>query len=352
MKEMLRLVISGPKQIVVRCTDYHHLMEKLKQELEGEVIHELRIQKNDGYGKSLSVVKLIAQDNEDTAINMAFRQPLGIVMEHLLLQPEIQSIRALPKVIVFNSLGNAEAVLRKIQSEYQCERATMQQFLDQYESDAGVIVAFLCENCGSSLGFYEDALFIKESYEAVFHYLQIHAPRYLSKSFAPNAWHMVDLRIYDRYEAYELQYRRILKAISALELGYIISETWNREITVFNEPIGTYQLRLLTFLQPSELKKMLIGLEYGQDGRRIVDLDLFWHGKKLSWKDVMDDKETRRRVKESKGFAAKKSFLALASDKEALITYCMEQLLQKLPQADQSVLYDMEKEIIKVAENA
>lgn len=105
-------------------------------------------------------------------------------------------------------------------------------------------------------------LLIEQDYLTLLSYLQIHAPRYLAKAFPPNAWHMVDLRIYDRYEAYELQYKRLTEAIKILQLGYLITETWNREISMFSDPIGTYHIRLLTFLEPMELKKRLIALEY------------------------------------------------------------------------------------------
>lgn len=127
-------------------------------------------------------------------------------------------------------------------------------------------------------------LLIEQDYLSLLSYLQIHAPRYLAKAFPPNAWHMVDLRIYDRYEAYELQYKRLTEAIKILQLGYLITETWNREISMFSDPIGTYHIRLLTFLEPMELKKRLIALEYSQRGQRIVDLNLVWHKRKFPGK--------------------------------------------------------------------
>ena len=103
-----------------------------------------------------------------------------------------------------------------------------------------------------------------------------------------------------------MQYKRLLKAIQALKLGYVVTEAWNREISAFSDPVGTYQIRLLTFFAAiGAKKKMLIALEYSQSGSRVVDLDLIWHKKKISWKDLLDDKETRKQIKQTAAFFPK-----------------------------------------------
>ncbi len=39
----------------------------------------------------------------------------------------------------------------------------------------------------------------------------------------------------------------------------------------------------MAFLEPEQVKGMLMGMEYGASGKRLVDLDLFEGKKKYSW---------------------------------------------------------------------
>lgn len=343
---MLKLVAAGPKMIMVESSVPEQLQQMLIEQLQGIEMDHWYVPKGVEYMPWQSGVLLVSSEEREQVTTLAFTQPLGVVMSHLLQREDIISLQVLPKLILFNALGNVEAVMNKIQREYGCQRDNLKTLLQSYESDAGVAVVFLEKESGERRSFYHDGLFITDTYDRVFDHLHIHAPRYLAKAFAPNAWHMVDLRVYDRYESYDLQYRRLLKAIDALSLGSIIMETWNREISALSEPIGTYQIRLLTFLEPLELKKRLIGLEYSQDGQRIVDLDLIWHGKKISWKNVLDDKATRKIIKEKESIWPKSSFFSMQHDKAVLVKYCLETLQQMLTAADMEALAQVEQQII------
>ena len=44
-----------------------------------------------------------------------------------------------------------------------------------------------------------------------------------------------------------------------------------------------YRFQLATFLEPEQVKGMLMGMEYSASGKRLVDLDLFEGKKKYSW---------------------------------------------------------------------
>ena len=116
----------------------------------------------------------------------------------------IRRIRPLPQVIIFNSLGEQEPVVEKIQRELSCEMASLSDLL-HCENQDGVALVFLMQDEPDKRNFYEKVLFIQQDYASLLRYLSIHAPRYLAKAFAPDVWHMVDLRIFDRYEAYDLQ---------------------------------------------------------------------------------------------------------------------------------------------------
>ncbi len=342
---MLNLVAPGPKVIAVRTTNQPALLDYLTEQFACEKMEQL------GLGidttKILCVLCIIAEEASAKDVYLGIGQSAEYVLCHLMnekAQSLISAIRALPPMIVFNSLGEQQPVVDKIQSEFQCERTQIDNLLLR-ENNQGVIVAFLMNDNPTRREFYHETLFIEQEYATLLGYLRIHAPRYLAKAFEPDAWHMVDLRIFDRYEAYDLQYERLVKAIKVMKLGYIVTETWNREVSAFADPVGTYHIRLLTFMEPLELKKLLMGLEYSQSGDRIVDLDLYWHGKKISWKDLLDDKETRRKIKQTASFFPKSNFFAVQNDKLALAKYCLEEVHFRIPDEDKEEMKEMEKAI-------
>lgn len=343
---MLNLVAPGPKLIALQTEQQRAMVQYLSEHFICEPMPRLGI----GIDTTRTLCVLCVVDLCSAAQNVVYlgvAQPAEYVLCHLMevsAQQLIAHVRALPPSIVFNSLGEQQPVVDKIQSEFSCERSDWDTLLHR-ENDEGVIVLFLMEDTPKQRRFYEQTLFIRQEYTSLLAYLRIHAPRYLAKAFAPNAWHMVDLRIYDRYEAYDLQYKRLLKAIRMLKLGYVVTEAWNREVSTFTDPIGTYQIRLLTFLSPLELKKMLIALEYSQNGSRVVDLDLIWHNKKISWKNLLDDKETRKQIKQTASFFPKSNFFAVQNDKAALIKYCTAEAGKQLSESDRQELHQLEESI-------
>ena len=346
---MLKLVAPGPKMVVAKTSRPQELQQYLVDHFQAEQMAQL------GMGKDAQTVICVADTaSAETITYFGMEQTVEYVLCHLMeaeVKDLIASMRALPQVIAFNSLGEHAPVVDKIQAEFQCERTSIKELLLR-ENNEGVIVAFLMNEEASGRMFYQDALLIRRPYTELVSYLSIHAPRYLAKAFAPNAWHMVDLRIYDRYEVYDLQYKRLVKAIQALNLGYIVTETWNREVSTFTEPVGTYHIRLLTLLEPLELKKMLMGLEYSASNRRIVDLNVVWHNKKISWKNLLDNKEIRKQLKDTTApFFPKSNFFAVQNDKALLIKHCVEAVNAKLSAEDKDALRRLERDIVALGKD-
>lgn len=345
---MLHLVEPGPKMVVAKTQKLQDLQQYLQEQFQAVQMEQLGLGQKDQTIRCIVCVADMTNPSEEL-LYFGMKQTVEYVLCHLMnasVNDLIITMRALPQVIVMNSFGEPLPVVDKIQAEFQCERASMHDLLLR-ENDEGVMVAFLMKETESNREFYQDALFISQPYAELVHYLRIHAPRYLAKAFAPNAWHMVDLRIYDRYEVYDLQYKRLVKAIQALHLGYIVTETWNREVSTFSEPIGTYHIRLLTFLEPIALKKLLMGLEYSVSNRRIVDLDLIWHNKKISWKHLLDNKEIRKELKNTTmPFFPKSNFFAIQNDKALLIKHCLDTVDSMLSVEDKEQLRELDRAIV------
>ena len=345
---MLTLISTGPGIITVNTNSRAAFVAQLELQFNPHPLKEIGVWKQ--ADKTLSIMHIKENNDEQTAQLYAFEQRPEEIMSQLITRSDqrlITDIATLPPLIIFNGLGgDMAAVIAKIKKELPAKSFKTTD-LFQAPQESGVIVIFLKDDSSDRQLFYEEALIIDREYQSLLAKLKIHAPRYLAKAFMPDEWHMVDLRVFDRYEAYDLQYDRLLQAIKSLNLGYIVTEAWNRETSIFKEPVGTYRIRLLTFLEPLALKKLLIGLEYSQSGDRMVDLDLFWHNRKISWKDVLDDATTRKEIKQNNSFFPKSSFFAIQNDKLSLIKYCLEEVRFKMPEEDKEIIRYYEKEIRK-----
>jgi len=342
---MLRLVEQGAKTVFVITDRVADLEEYLGNHFSCEPMENLF----DNYliGADGCIVGILEDEKGTLKRCVQIGEPAAAVLGQLAGTDAcglVKTVITPPPVILFNSLGETAPVIQKIQKEFQGEILKLDEIRNKNRMN-GVLLLFLETDgiAGKKLG--KEALFIRQDFDSTQEYLRIHAPRYLAKAFEPDIWHMVDIRIYDRYEAYDLQYQRLIYAIQKLKLGYVVSETWNRELSTFSEPIGTYGIRLLTFMEPLQLKKMLIGLEYGREDGRIVDLDISWHGKQISWKNLLDDKSVRKDIKELSSFFPKSNFFAIQNEKAALIDYCVKNLTSNLKEEEQSVMREMERQI-------
>ncbi|ACZ18564.1 hypothetical protein Taci_0327 [Thermanaerovibrio acidaminovorans DSM 6589] len=117
----------------------------------------------------------------------------------------------------------------------------------------------------------------------VLSHLRENAMDYLSLAMGGPDWNQVDIRIYDAEGRYDLHYRRLMGAIEGIDAGLVLSEAWGRDQAFILMSVPVYVVRLFTPLDPSEIKRMCMGLEYSPKGERWVDLDVICSGKKVSW---------------------------------------------------------------------
>jgi len=343
---MLNLVTLGFENLVLSTVDAAKAEEWLFQQVDGKSFAEKAVSAEESHGYTL--VFLQAEEGYRT---ITVPHCAAYVLSEIYAAeefPMIAEARTLPKTIFMNvgkEIADVEAIKSAMVKELGGIKAMLSE-VAEIPSKEGALVYFLHEskeNQGSMA--YEECLYIDGDYAETLAYLKIHAPRYLAQAYATDAWHMVDIRLHDTNMKYKEQYRRVMMAIEALGLGYVVNEAWNRETPLFDAPVGTYGIRLLTFMQPMELKIYLMALEYDMQGKRIVNLDVFYHGKKISWRDVMDVKEIRKMVLGG-GFQLPKSiFFAETSDKAALLEFATKLLREKLPTESVSELNEWEDAI-------
>jgi len=146
---------------------------------------------------------------------------------------------------------------------------------------------------------------------------------YITQSLEGGEWYELRINIYDSNGNYNAHYHRLIFILSKLEMGMVLGESWTRDHALMLYSVLAFQVRLFTFYTPIEIKKLLMSLEYDINGKRLVDFDLYYRNKKVSWTDV--DKRKARRFKE-----------------EDCRRYRLE-LLEKLADQDRETLLQMEE---------
>lgn len=133
---------------------------------------------------------------------------------------------------------------------------------------------------------HDDALLIKDySKEALIFTLRMRQDEYLGDSLGTPDWNCMEIQIGDIEGRFNIHRRRIWTAVQGNQTGTILEEGWRREYTLMGKVVGVYVLKLFTPLDEEAIKEFLLGLEYDESGGRVADLDLFFRGKKISWKE-------------------------------------------------------------------
>lgn len=167
-------------------------------------------------------------------------------------------------------------------------------------------------------------LLINEKTSILYDLLRKNGLLYITKEIDDNQWCELQINIYDVQGDYTLHYQRLIHVLSQLDLGMILGESWTRDHALSLFSVLAYQVRLFTLYSPIEIKALLKGLEYDDDGKRLVDFDLYYNNKKVSAAQLKTD--TNARLKEEKGL------------------YFRRKLMEELPAKSVEYLRTLEKQ--------
>ena len=93
----------------------------------------------------------------------------------------------------------------------------------------------------------------------------------------------MNVTVYSKEGNYKRHYERLVHILNDLGIGLILHEGWTMDHPFVLVTVVVYQVNILSLIDPVEVKKILLGTEYNKDGERIVDIDLFYKKKKISW---------------------------------------------------------------------
>lgn len=233
-----------------------------------------------------------------------------------------------PSFIVMRTAGNEDELLDKLKELFSGREVKLIDGIGIGEKD-DTIIAFTNKAITGSVAssdFLNKMILIHKPSAEVREKLRLEGLRLITQSLNDNHWFELRINIYDSEGKYQENYERLMYIMSKLEVGMILGESWTKDYAVLLYSVMTYQVRLFTFYTPQEVKKILMALEYGANGKRMVDFDLYYKNKKVYWNDVNKSKG-RKKTKQ-----------------EEAMTY-RQSLYEKLQAEDIEVLEAMEKSI-------
>ncbi|WP_026476913.1 hypothetical protein [Alkaliphilus transvaalensis] len=207
-----------------------------------------------------------------------------------------------PSWMVMRVAGDEKKIMHRLVEDFQGELVNWEDGICKGEK-GDTLLTLTHKPINSVLG-EKDLIFpiilLPHPASQIYKKLRIEGTRFITQNLKEGQWYELRINIYDSSGKYQENYDRLIHILSKLELGMILGETWTKDHALALFSVLAYQIRLFTYCTPHEIKKILMGLEYTLEGYRLVDYDLYYRNKKISWVDIEKKKGKRRKVDESK----------------------------------------------------
>ena len=323
---MISFFRKGPDFLVWAAEDTTALREALLHLVDGEVLslEEAFDASDEGY-----TIVMMTRHMSQTITSSDMEQVVGfrcssedLLCRYISAQDyHINStVRRAPSIVIMRVFGDTKKVMDKIGEDYEAVIGTFEEQLEQANDD-GIILAFAKESLKNSItvkSLQPDVMYINMRYEDFMADMRMQVLRYINEGIDKRDWYELEIRIYDRYEAYSLQYERLMNIIEELELGLVLGEAWSKDYPRLFMSVGVYRVRLFTFLDPVDVKKVLLGFEYTSSAQRIVDIDVYKGRTKLNWTDTIEKGIARDRMQMAVAFRKRYDSQLRAESKEEI----------------------------------
>lgn len=296
---MISLVRNGSRSIYITTRKMDSLIDFLKSNLNAE---EIDIQIIQDRSREYQTIVFIADKPMDSNDRSQVVKSLIIpeepinVLSNLITNHKsdvIDSIRPGANFVIMRSSGDLDKVVSAMEKDLGGKIITYDDYIKNDNSKytiIGLTEKPLSKGIVAS-DFNDKFLMVEGEYGRIKKEIRMQALRYLNIGISHKDWNEIEIRIYDMYGAYNLQYDRMMEAFDDLDIGLVLGESWSKDYPKAMLAVQVYRIRFFTFKDPFELKKMLFGLEYLEDGTRIVDYDVYFKNEKLSWNKDLTRKE-------------------------------------------------------------
>ncbi len=239
------------------------------------------------------------------------------LLTYLINQGQTKSIQQVtpgPSMLVVRLPGDAQKIIDRIQEIYEADRTTVEGAIAEGTQKATMI--FFSEQSIDRVltrnDILEEVLVSSASPLSIYRDIRKNAIRYFAVGLDKSSWYELKINIYDANEQYKLHLERLYLVLTELEAGFALAEEWTSDQAFVLFAVPVYQVKVVSLIAPEQFKKILIGLEYGDRGERIVDMDLYYRNRKIERNHL---KEMRQYKKEESGKICRQALLGKLSAK-------------------------------------
>jgi hypothetical protein len=205
-----------------------------------------------------------------------------------------------PSAIIVRIPGNEQKLIGKFKDIFSGIEVNWIDGIGIGEKEDTIIAFTNKAITGPVADFADVKLLIHQPARNVQGKIRLEGLRLITQSLNDSQWYELRINIYDSYGKYKEHYDRLMFVLSKLEIGMVLGESWTKDFAVILYSVLTYQVRLFTFFTPLEVKQILMALEYTNDGKRLVDIDLYYKNKKVYWHDVNKINRKKEKSEEAK----------------------------------------------------
>ncbi|NBG87250.1 hypothetical protein [Isachenkonia alkalipeptolytica] len=269
---------------------------------------------------------------EDANYILLINDPASICLTNLInsqVSALVNRVDMGPSTILMRIAGDQNLVKKEIKELYSGKDLPMEKAVDLGE-DKDTILFLTYRQISTVIrtgDLLEGTLLIQQPGWEVFKSLRSRGVLLITRSLEDRKWYELRINIYDSEERYEAHYDRLNFVLSKLEVGMVLEEGWTKDHALVLFSVLAYQIKLFTFYKPEEIKRILTGLEYDQEGKRLADFDLYYRNKKISWVDIDRSKSRRNKVEE--GIKNRKALLNQLTQEEQKELKAMEDKIKE-----------------------
>lgn len=199
----------------------------------------------------------------------------------------IERVKRAPRIIIMKVLGDIERTVNDIADDFKASLEQTKTVLRKHEE--GTVIMFTKGNLNRVLEFsqlHPVSVYTSEHFSETINSLDHHALKYINRNTENCDWFNLTINIRDKYEDYKNHYNRLIYALDCIGAGMVLKEGYSEDNSRLFSTSNVYKIILYTYMEPTEIKKVLLALEYMENGERIVDYDLYYKKKKVHWSDI------------------------------------------------------------------
>ncbi len=334
---MLKLVRSGYKPLILEVKDIQASIDFLKSHtkvisvIKDSMLSEQEFHNYLGGSNDSHVVvyltkkmqSLLSFKEVDTLVIIE-GELFDLLMKIINIDDEklITQTRVGPGIVIMKLIGDEEKVIEMVRKDFCAKGANILSQLN--EQSSGTVIVFTRGDITKPVSIetiHPITLHTDFEFKHVIQNMRLQNLKYLNCGLNNEDWYELKIKIYDAYGRFELHYNRLAYILEKLDLGLILGESWGTDAATIFLSVGIYKVRFFTFYNPIHIKKILLGLEFLDDGTRIVDYDLYLKRRKIHW-DALRDKEHKSR--ESLSYMFRQEILSHLSEEELEELHQME----------------------------